>query len=137
MRLSRQKASPLLICVATILLCASCESKPSEPLDSTLSGDWIIPGVDTWQQLSLQQRGTAITGTFGFYSPVAKPLTFELVGSAALPHVLLTWTLGTVPLTFDATLSDDGESMTGSINGGPNVTYRRNRSVTGATPPHE
>lgn len=131
MRLSRQKVSQLLICLMALLFSASCETKPSEPLDSKLSGDWIIPNVDTWEQLSLQQRGTAVSGTFGFYSAVVKPVTFELMGTASLPHVILKWTLGTVPLTFDATVSDDGESMTGSINGGPDVTFRRNRSVSG------
>lgn len=130
----RTKASFLAVCCATLLLASGCgsNSAPTGPLDPALTGKWIIPSVDTWLQLTLEQRGAAVSGTFGYYSPVASPDTYILSGTATLPHVLLTWTQDGNVETFDAVLSANQDTLSGTIDGGSGVTtFRRDRQMPG------
>jgi hypothetical protein len=92
--------------------------------------------VDTWLQLTLEQRGAEVSGTFGYYSPVARPDTYILSGTAALPHVVLTWTQDGNVETFDAVLSANQDTLSGSINGESGVTtFRRDRPIAGRAVP--
>ena len=132
------KASCLAVCCATLLFASGCgsNSAPTGPLDPALTGNWVIPSVDTWLQLTLEQRGAVVSGTFGYYSPVAKPDTYVLSGTAALPHVVLTWRQGSDVETVDALLSANQDTLSGSINGESGVTtFRRERPVSGRVAP--
>lgn len=73
-----------------------------------------------------------MSGTFGYYSPVGTPDTYIVSGTAALPHVVLTWTETGNVETFDAVLSADQDTLSGSINGGSGLTtFRREQPISG------
>jgi len=132
MRQFRPTRSYLSICCAALLLASGCGSSPSGPLDPALTGNWVIPGVDTWVQFSLEQRGSKVTGIFGYYSPVSSPDVHLVSGTATLPHVVLMWTEEHSPQTFDATLSSDQQSLTGTLNGGSvSLTFHRQPPISG------
>jgi hypothetical protein len=113
--------------IAAALFALGCGSEPSGPLDPALTGSWILPSVDTYEMFALEQRGDRVSGTVGFYSPVqSAPLTYPVSGSAALPHVILRWVEGSNLQTFDATLSEDEQSLTGTFTpGGGTYTFHR------------
>lgn len=106
----------LVACGVVVSLASGCGSLPSGPLDPALTGDWILPSVDTYSKFSLQQRGTLVTGTFGTFSAVNPGSGgVSVTGTANLPHVVLNWVEGGAPQSFDATLSDDQQSLTGTF----------------------
>jgi hypothetical protein len=127
MRLSCQNAPAIAVFVAALVLASACGANPSGPLSPELSGDWVAPSVDTYSKFSLQQRGTSVVGTFGdFAANGAFSETFVLTGVAELPHVVLSWTQGGTVETFDATLSEDQLTLTGTLEpgGGVGVFHR-------------
>lgn len=97
--------------------------------DGPLTGRWVQPGVDTWVQLDLSQSGTRVvgyyrTGSANFGGSLSDPI--RVTGTAALPQATLQWSEG-VPRTMNATLSADGDSLTGtwSAQGFPPTPFFR------------
>ena len=128
MRLTCQRWVLLVACGVALSLANGCGSLPSGPLDPALTGDWILPSVDTYSKFSLQQRGTAITGTFGSFTAIGPgSATFGVTGTADLPHVVLSWVEGGTQQSFDATLSDDQQTLSGTFEpAGFVYTFHRN-----------
>ena len=90
---------------------------PLPPGDGPLTGKWIQPSVDTWVQLELSQSGSRVVGYYqqgsaNFGGSLSKPTA--ITGTAALPHVTLQWTQDGGGVAMDATLSADGDSLTGT-----------------------
>lgn len=135
MRLLCPKASALAVALITLVSVSGCGSNPSGPLNPELSGVWISPSVDTYSKFSLQERGDSISGTLsGCFAGGPTCDTFLVSGSADLPHVVLSWVEGGVRHTFDATLSDDQLTLTGTYDSGPNSdTYHRQQPISGRT----
>jgi hypothetical protein len=122
-----QKAVVLAMCCAVLATVNGCGSEPSGPLDPALTGNWIIPSVDTYVMFVLQDRGTTVLGTFGLYGALGGGADIDVVsGTADLPHVVLHWVDTGINQTFDATLSDDQQSLTGTLeDGGTEYTFHR------------
>ena len=102
---------------------------PLPPGDGPLTGTWIQPSVDTWIQLDLSQSGAQVVGYYrrgsaSFGGIVSYPLAVS--GTAALPQATLQWSDGG-PTTMNATLSNNGDSLTGtwSMEGAPPVPFFR------------
>lgn len=100
---------------------AACHSDrglaPLPPGDGLLTGTWIQPGIDTWVQLDLSQSGGFVVGYFrmgsaNFGGSLSDPIA--ITGTAALPRATLQWTENGVQRTMNATLSGDGDSLTGT-----------------------
>lgn len=133
MHISSQNASAVAAGLFFVMMVSGCGANPGGPLDPALSGNWVLPSVDTYSMLILQQRGTTVAGTFGDYSANQSfSEVFTLTGSADLPHVDLSWKQGAVNETFDATLSADQDSLMGVIEPGDYaVTFVRERPIAG------
>jgi hypothetical protein len=109
------------IALALALVLAGCYASTTEPANGPLTGTWIIVGVDTYVQLSLEQRDTLVTGNHGLGGFTGGVDGFTpgppVSGTATLPSVTLHWTsmVGstTYHYTFAATLSDDGQTLSG------------------------
>lgn len=91
---------------------------PLPPGDGPLTGKWIQPSVDTWEQLDLSQSGSRVVGYYrvgsaNFGGNLSDPVS--VTGTAALPHVILNWTAYGTAYTMDATLSANGDSLTGTL----------------------
>ncbi len=98
-----------------LLLCLGCGSEPLRPPDPALSGVWIgPPGVDTWDGVTLQQRGELVTGTHDYYSANfgGSVSHVRLGGVADLPHVLLQWMDGDYRIVATGLLSPDSMVLT-------------------------
>ena len=103
---------------------------PLPPGDGSLTGTWIQPSVDTWIRLDLSQSGARVVGYYrrgsaNFGGSLSDPIS--ITGSAALPQATLRWTENGVQLTMNATLSGDGDSLTGtwSASGQPATPFFR------------
>jgi hypothetical protein len=133
MRLLRQKAPALAFAFVALLSANGCGSNPSGPLNPELSGNWISPSVDTYSEFSLQEHGDAIVGTLGnFAASQSFSQTLIVAGSADLPHVVLSWVQDGVNQTFDAALSEDQLTLTGTyLPGGTPDTVHRQRPISG------
>ena len=133
MRVSSHRASALATGLVVLVFAYGCGANPSGPLDLALSGNWILPSVDTYSMFVLQQRGTVITGTFGDYTANHSfSEVFIVSGTADLPRVIVTWVQGGVNQTFDATLSADQHSLVGIIEPGAfAATFLRDRPIVG------
>ena len=116
---------------------AACHSDhgvaPLPPGDGLLTGTWIQPSIDTWVQLDLSQSGGVVVGyfrtgsaNFGLSDPIA------ITGTAALPRATLQWTQNEIQTTMNATLSGDGDSLTGtwSVPGQPATPFFRFQRTT-------
>jgi hypothetical protein len=102
---------------------------PLPPGDGALTGKWIQPSVDTWVQLDLSQSGTRVvgyyrTGSANFGGSLSDPI--PITGTATLPRATLQWNDGAAR-TMNATLSADGDSLTGtwSTPGQPPTSFFR------------
>ncbi|HEY8794968.1 MAG TPA: hypothetical protein VIM15_08465 [Gemmatimonadaceae bacterium] len=128
MRFPCQRWVSLVVCGVALSLASGCGSQPSGPLDPALTGDWILPSVDTYSKFALQQRGTVVTGTLGYFSANhSGSTTFGVTGTADLPHVVLNWVEGGTPQSFDATLSEDQQTLSGTFEpAGFVYTFHRN-----------
>jgi hypothetical protein len=118
------------VACAVLALSAGCrDSAAPLPLDPALTGQWVLGGVDTYSQFTLEKRGTTVSGTFSSGVVTGPPIVYKVSGSAALPNVVLTWKDPDYHVTFDATLSADTDSLTGrmSFDGQPGslTTYHR------------
>jgi hypothetical protein len=107
---------------------------PLPPGDGPLTGTWIQPGIDTWVQLDLSQSGSRVvgyyrTGSANFGGSLSDPI--PVTGTAALPQATLQWTENGVR-TMNATLSADGDSLTGtwSLSGQPATPFFRFQRAT-------
>lgn len=129
----RQKAVVLAMCCTVLAIVNGCGSEPDGPLDPALTGNWIIPSVDTYVMFVLQDRGTTVLGTFGLYGAIGSGADINAVsGTANLPHVVLHWVDSGIDQTFDATLSDDQQSLTGTLEaGGDEYTFHRYNPTSG------
>jgi hypothetical protein len=101
---------------------------PLPPGDGPLTGTWMQPSVDTWVQLDLSQSGSRVVGYYREGSGVFGGLVMypiSITGTAALPQATLQW-IDAGLTTMNATLSADGESLTGtwSAHGQPAVPFR-------------
>ncbi len=113
-----RKWSGFAVACATFAIVSGCGSEPSAPLDPALTAKWVVPSVDTYCEFDLQQRGHDVSGTFGcFFAGGPKSQGSLLTGTAQLPHVILAWTDHGVPSTFDAILSPDQQTLTGTFAG--------------------
>ena len=110
MPLQCQRWITLVMCCAALVLASGCGSLPSGPLDPRLSGTWIQRGTDTYAKFVLQQRGNAVSGTFGLYGNGSSSV-YIVHGTANLPNVVLSWVEDTTHETFYGTLSDDQRSL--------------------------
>jgi hypothetical protein len=118
-------------CVA-LVFAIGCDSSPSGPTDPALTGEWISPSVDSYMQFTLQQRGGNVSGTFASTTLVGGTRTFRLGGVAELPRVEITWLESLQRNSFDGTLSDDQQSITGTLNpGGAVLTFHRQPPISG------
>jgi hypothetical protein len=110
---------------AFVGLCAMCVAAcrsdrglgPLPPGDGSLTGTWIQPGIDTWVRLDLSQSGGRVvgyyrTGSANFGGSLSDPI--GVTGTATLPQATLQWTQSGVQRTMNATLSGDGDSLTGT-----------------------
>jgi hypothetical protein len=133
MRFLCQTNASLARLLAIVIFGLGCGSNPDGPLNPDLSGVWISPGVDTYSQFSLQERGDSISGTLGNCSANTSTCdTFVVSGFADLPNVELEWVQGGVHQTFAATLSDDHLTLTGNYSPGPySDTYHRQQPISG------
>ena len=127
--LSSARRHAWLAC-AVLTLSAGCrDSAAPLPLDPALTGQWAQYGLDTYAQFTLEKRGARVSGTFSSGVVTGPPIVYTVSGSAALPHVILTWREGDSDVTFDAMLSADTNSLTGrmSFDGQPGslTTYHR------------
>jgi hypothetical protein len=71
-------------------------------------------GVDTYQYFDLQTRGTTVTGALVSGGIVGVASSYRISGTAALPHVTLTWNEVngvTYHIQFDATLSANTDTL--------------------------
>lgn len=103
---------------ATLAIVWGCGAEPSGPLDPALTGKWVVPSVDTYCEFDLQQRANDVSGTFGCCNATdANKQGLLLTGTAQLPHVILAWTNHGMPSTFDAVLSSDQQTLTGTFAG--------------------
>lgn len=98
------------MCCAALVLASGCGSLPSGPLDPRLTGNWIQHGTDTYAKFVLQQRGNAVTGTYGLYGYNSSTV-YIVHGTANLPSVVLSWVEDTTHVTFYGTLSEDQRSL--------------------------
>lgn len=113
-----RKWSSLAVACATLAIISGCGAEPSAPLDPTLTAKWVLPSVDTYCEFDLLQRGNDVSGTFGcFNAAQTNKQGLLLTGTAQLPHVILAWTDHGVPSTFDAVLSPDQQTLTGTFAG--------------------
>jgi len=113
------------MCCVALALASGCGSLPSGPLDPRLSATWIQRGVDTNDKFILQQRGSAVVGTYGLYG-INSSTVYIVHGTANLPSVVLSWVEDTTHETFYGTLSEDQRSLTGSYAGGAyTVSFQR------------
>jgi len=133
MHVLSQRVSVLAMGFVGLAFAYGCGSNPSGPLDPALSGNWVLPSVDTYSMFVLQQRGTIVTGTFGDYTANQSfSDVFIVSGSADLPHVVLSWVQGGTQETFDATLSAGQDSLAGIIEPGAYATtFLRDRPIVG------
>lgn len=102
---------------------------------ATAGGCWIQPGVDTWAELRLIQRGSAVEGALAFCGPFSGCSPgYRLSGSVAFPSVVLNWTTEqngqTYHSSFNGLMSANGDTLSGiaSTQGQPGqnqVTYHR------------
>jgi len=110
---------------AVVGLCAAydvaCHSgvAPLPPGDGPLTGTWIQPGVDTWVQLDLSQvGGRAVgyyrTGSAEFRGGPGLTAPIRIAGTVALPQATIQWIDNGGLETMNATLSADGDSLTGT-----------------------
>jgi hypothetical protein len=104
---------------------------------ASLDGTWVQSGVDTYAELVLVQRGTAVNGTFSYCSALRGCTThYEVSGTAVFPLVVLRWresgeirgNLQSYDVTFDGTVT--AETLAGRIalNGqppGPATSFHR------------
>ena len=103
-------------------------ANPTAPAAS-LSGRWVQYGIDTRAEFVLVQRGTAVTGTYGWCSPnfgggCATP--YEVRGTVWFQHVVLRWTEWNVQrydVTFDGTVA--GDTLREASNGQPLAPFVR------------
>ena len=110
MPLQCQRWIALVMSCVALALASGCGSLPSGPLDPRLSGNWIQRGTDTYAKFVLQQRGTVVAGTFGFYG-INSSTVYIVHGTANLPSVVLSWVEDTTHVTFYGTLSEDLRSL--------------------------
>jgi len=119
------------------IACGDHGIAPLPPGDGPLTGKWIEPGVDTWVQLDLSQSSSRVVGyyrlgsaNFGNGARLSDPV--PVTGTAALPHVILNWTTNGTAFTMDATLSADGNSLTGALgpSGQPGASSSRFNRAT-------
>jgi hypothetical protein len=103
---------------------------PLPPGDGPLTGTWIQPNIDTWIQLDLSQSGASVVGyqRTGFASGggfMSAPIA--VTGSAGLRQATLQWSDGAEQVTMYATISANGDSLTGtwSHSGQATVPFRR------------
>jgi hypothetical protein len=114
------------LCAASVAAChGESVVRPLPPGDGSLTGTWIQPGIDTWTQLDLSQSGARVVGYHRFGSVYFGLRDSILItGTAALPQVTLQWTqyfviargTETVRTTVNATLSANGDSLTGTYS---------------------
>ena len=105
-----------------VALCIGCGSAEGPPLDPALTGRWVESGIDTYAVLTLEQRGSAVSGTFGAGGFGGVATRYKVTGTAHLPHVALRWTEKNgqnYHVLMDATLSADGQTLSAtlSVNG--------------------
>lgn len=106
-------------CALSALACGDGGIAPLPPGDGPLTGKWIQPSIDTWIQLDLSQSGTRVVGyhrngSANFGGSLSNPVW--VTGVAALPDVTLRWSENGEQWTMEATLSPDGDSLTGKWN---------------------
>ncbi len=128
----------LAVCVGLCAVYAvACRDglAPLPPGDGPLTGTWIQPSVDTWVQLDLSQSGTRVVGYLREGSAPSGKLSdpIRVTGTATLPQATIQWPENGVERTMNATLSADGDSLTGtwSASGQPPTPFFR---FTRATP---
>ena len=116
------------LCTVYVAACGDGGVGPLPRGDGPLTGTWIQPSVDTWVQLDLSQSGERVvgyyrTGSANFGGSLSDPI--RITGTAALPQATLQWTENGVQRTVNATLSADGDSLTGtwSIPGQPATPF--------------
>ena len=106
------------LCAACIAACRSDRGiAPLPPGDGLLTGTWKQVAIDTWIQLDLSQSGDRVVGYYrrgsaNFGGSLSDPIS--VTGTAALPQATLQWTQSGVRRTMNATLSGDGDSLTGT-----------------------
>lgn len=121
-RFTRRVRLNAFVCLYTVLALACSGDRglaPLPPGDGPLTGKWIQPSVDTWIQLELSQSGSRVvgyyrTGSANFGGSLSDPIS--VTGIAALPNVTLEWNEGHTLRTMNATLSADGNTLTGTWN---------------------
>lgn len=118
------------LCTVNVVACRDGGIAPLPPGDGPLTGTWIQPSVDTWVQLDLSQSGARVagyyrTGSANFGGRLSSPTW--ITGTAALPQATLQWNDNGVHTTMNATLSADGDSLTGtwSATGQPATPFFR------------
>lgn len=105
------------LCTLYALACNDGGIEPLPPGDGPLTGQWIQTGIDTWVQLDLSQSGTRVvgyyrTGSANFGGSLSDPII--VTGTAAPTAVTLQWSVNGVRQTMNATLSADGDTLTGT-----------------------
>jgi hypothetical protein len=125
----------LASCAGFTIACKNDGVGPLPPGDGPLTGKWIQPSIDTWVQLDLSQSSTRVvgyyrTGSANFGGSLSAPTW--VTGTAALPHVILQWSENGAPFTMDATLSADGDTLSGTWgrSGEPGTPFFRFRRAT-------
>ncbi len=104
-------------CTSVTALLAGCGCSDLGPVSGPLSGTWHGPmGVDTSEELVLEEHGSVVVGTFAFFGPVPVPPS-RLTGRASLPGLTLDWrTSDGRSASAQLVLSPDGQVLTGTIS---------------------